>query len=164
MPAAFTSTPSVQVWGFDDRCRLTRCDRLLCDSCSSGQCFACGFLQIPPRGGHPCRPASGSPCRVHRGLTPPSHPVSTTWTGTAPSRRYAPCLAHNENGALKAPFQIADEPRFFRGSLRLDVLNSGGDGSSPIFATGLPIGQISQFPAPFPNLALQAWYPKGFEP
>ena len=60
--------------------------------------------------------------------------------------------------------QIADEPRFFRGSLRLDVLNSGGDGSSPIFATGLPIGQISQFPAPFPNLALQAWYPKGFEP
>ena len=95
MPAAFTSTPSVQVWGFDDRCRLTRCDRLLCDSCSSGQCFACGFLQIPPRGGHPCRPASGSPCRAHRGLTPPSHPVSTTWTGTAPSRRYAPCLAHN---------------------------------------------------------------------
>src|SRR6056297_2312692 len=60
MPAASTSTPSGQVLGFDDTCRLTRCDRLLCDSCSSGQCFACGFLQIPPRDGHPCRPASGS--------------------------------------------------------------------------------------------------------
>lgn len=84
MPAAFTSTPSVQVSGFGDRCRLTRCDRLLCDSCSSGQCFACGFLQIPPRGGHPCRPASGSPYRAHRGLAPPSRPASTTCTGTAP--------------------------------------------------------------------------------
>jgi hypothetical protein len=33
---------------------------LLCDSCPSGRDFACGFLQIPPRDGHPCRPASGS--------------------------------------------------------------------------------------------------------
>ena len=112
MPAAFTSTPSVQVQGFDDRCRLTRCDRLLCDSCSSGQCFACGFLQIPPRGGHPCRPASGSPCRAHRGLTPPSHPVSTTWTGTAPSRRYAPCLAHNAKSPRNSrAFSSADQWR-----------------------------------------------------
>ncbi|MEX0605276.1 MAG: hypothetical protein WD623_16030 [Marinobacter sp.] len=29
MPAAFTSTPSVQVLGFDDNGRLTRCDRLM---------------------------------------------------------------------------------------------------------------------------------------
>lgn len=84
IPAASTSTPSVQVLGFGDSGRLTRCDRLICDFCSSGQCFACGFLQIPPRGGHPCRSASGSPCRVHRGLAPPSHPASTTCTGTAP--------------------------------------------------------------------------------
>ena len=84
IPAASTSTPSVQVLGFGDIGRLTRCDRLICDFCSSGQCFACGFLQIPPRGGHPCRPASGSPCRAHRGLAPPSHPASTTCTGTAP--------------------------------------------------------------------------------
>ena len=84
IPAASTFTPSVQVSGFDDIGRLTRCDRLVCDFCSSGQCFACGFLQIPPRDGHPCRPASGSPCRVHRGLAPPSHPASTTCTGTAP--------------------------------------------------------------------------------
>ena len=36
------------------------CACLICDFCSSGQDFACGFLQIPPRDGHPCRPASGS--------------------------------------------------------------------------------------------------------
>ena len=41
-------------------------------SCSSGQRFACGFLQIPGHPGHPCRPANTSPCRVCRGLTPPS--------------------------------------------------------------------------------------------
>lgn len=42
-------------------------------SYSSGQHFACGFLQIPPRDGHPCRSANISPCRVCRGLTPHSH-------------------------------------------------------------------------------------------
>jgi len=41
-------------------------------SCSSGQRFAFGFLQIPPRDGHPCRSANTSPCRVCRGLSPPS--------------------------------------------------------------------------------------------
>jgi hypothetical protein len=41
-------------------------------SCSSGQRFASGFLQIPPHGGHPCRSANTSPCRVCRGLAPPS--------------------------------------------------------------------------------------------
>src|SRR5208337_3742006 len=41
-------------------------------SCSSGQRFACGFLQIPPRDEHPCRSANTSPCRVCRGLSPPS--------------------------------------------------------------------------------------------
>ena len=41
-------------------------------SCSSGQRFACGFLQIPPRDGHPCRSANTSPCRACRGLAPPS--------------------------------------------------------------------------------------------
>jgi len=50
----------------------SRCGRLLCSSCSSGQRFACGFLQIPPRDGHPCRPADSSPCRACRGLSPPS--------------------------------------------------------------------------------------------
>lgn len=33
---------------------------LVCDSCSSGWKFACSFLQIPPRGGHPCCSANSS--------------------------------------------------------------------------------------------------------
>jgi len=72
MPAAYTSEPSVQVLDFEDNRLLIRRDRLTCDFCSSSQGFACGFLQIPPRDGHPCRPASASPCRVRRGLSPPS--------------------------------------------------------------------------------------------
>src|SRR5690554_3280085 len=108
MPAASTSTPSVQVLGFDDSSRLTRCDRLICDFCSSGQCFACGFLQIPPRGGHPCRPASGSPCRAHRGLTPPSHPASTTCTGTAPFKALrAMPGAPNKNAGTRPALSVA---------------------------------------------------------
>ena len=75
IPAAYTTVPSMQVLGFEDIRLLTQYDRLVCDSCSSGQCFACGFLQIPPRGGHPCRPANRSPCRAGRGLAPPSHPI-----------------------------------------------------------------------------------------
>ncbi|EDW4537597.1 hypothetical protein YY07_004889, partial [Salmonella enterica subsp. enterica] len=30
------------------------CNRLKLDSCTSGRAFASGFLQIPPRDGHPC--------------------------------------------------------------------------------------------------------------
>ena len=101
MPAASTSAVSVYVLGFEDSCLLTHGDRLLCGFCSSGQRFACGFLQIPPRGGHPCRPANRSPYRADSGLSPPSHPATTTCTRTAPSRRYAPCLAHK----IKRPMQ-----------------------------------------------------------
>jgi len=54
-----------------------------CASCSSVQRFACGFLQIPPRGGHPCRPASSSPDRACEGLSPP---------------RSAPCRAYQKKG------------------------------------------------------------------
>jgi hypothetical protein len=50
-----------QVSGFEETCLLTRRERLLCDSCSSGQRFAFGFLQIPPYDGHPCRSANSSP-------------------------------------------------------------------------------------------------------
>ena len=75
MLAAFTSTVSVQVSGFEDISLLTHRDRLIGDSCSSSQRFACGFLQIPPRGGHPCRSANRSPCRADSGLAPPSHPA-----------------------------------------------------------------------------------------
>ena len=81
---SYTTTVSVQVSGFEDNRLLTHCDCLLCDSSSSGQCFAFSFLQIPPRDGHPCRSANRSPCRADSGLSPPSHPASTTCTGTAP--------------------------------------------------------------------------------
>ena len=53
-------------------------------SFTSGQCFACGFLQIPPHDGLPCRPANRSPCRVGRGLAPPSHRLATTTSRTVP--------------------------------------------------------------------------------
>jgi hypothetical protein len=102
MPAASTSAVSVQVLGFEDIGLLTHCDRLICDFCSSGQCFAFSFLQIPPRDGHPCRSANRSPCRADSGLSPPSHPAATTRTGTAPLRRYAPCLAHQKKSRLKS--------------------------------------------------------------
>jgi hypothetical protein len=72
MPAASTSELSMQVLDFEDLCPLIQLCRLLCGFCSSGQRFAYGFLQIPPRDGHPCRSANDSPCRVRRGLSPPS--------------------------------------------------------------------------------------------
>ncbi|MGF6792428.1 hypothetical protein OKW27_006765 [Paraburkholderia sp. 35.1] len=75
MPVGSTSWRSVQVLGFTDLGLLTPPHRLISASCSSGQHFACGFLQIPPYDGHPCRSASTSPCRVCRGLSPPSHPA-----------------------------------------------------------------------------------------
>jgi len=78
IPAAFTAVFPVQVLGFKDIGLLTQYDCLICSFCSSGQCFACSFLQIPPHGRHPCCPANCSPCRASRGLSPPSHPTATT--------------------------------------------------------------------------------------
>src|SRR3989442_12295022 len=72
MPAASTPKLSVQVLDFEDIRLLIQLARLLCDFCSSGQRFACGFLQIPPRDVHPCRPANDSPCRVRRRLSLPN--------------------------------------------------------------------------------------------
>ena len=72
MPAAFTAKLSVQVSNFEDIGLLIQLDCLICDFCSSSQRFACGFLQIPPHDGHPCRSANDSPCRVRRRLSLPS--------------------------------------------------------------------------------------------
>src|SRR5882672_3732495 len=72
MPAASTHKLSVQVLDFEEIGLLIQLARLICDFCSSSQRFACGFLQIPPRDGHPCRPANDSPCRVRRRLSLPS--------------------------------------------------------------------------------------------
>src|SRR3990172_6999096 len=95
MPAAYTYMPPVQVSDFRDICPLIRYVRLLCDSCSSGQRFACGFLQIPPRDGHPCRPANSSPCRAYRGFPPPSDRFHTTCNRLA-LPHHAPCRAHHK--------------------------------------------------------------------
>ncbi len=59
--------------------------RLLCRSCSSRQCFAFGFLQIPPRDAHPCRSANRSPCRAGRGL--PALPEQDTSRWLRPAGR-----------------------------------------------------------------------------
>ena len=42
-----------------------------CENCASGQRFACGFLQIPPRERHPCRPASDSSYQGSQGTCTP---------------------------------------------------------------------------------------------
>ena len=47
--------------------------RLACGSCSSDREFAFRFLQIPPRGGHPCGSARSS---CHQGLHRNFHPAS----------------------------------------------------------------------------------------
>ncbi len=108
IPAASTSAVSMQVLGFEDNGLLTHYDRLLCDSCSSGQCFAFSFLQIPPHDGHPCRSANHSPCRADRGLSPPSHPAATTRTGTAPFG----ATRHTRRTAKKKPDNVGLKNRF----------------------------------------------------
>jgi len=92
VPAAYTSTLSVQVSGVKGICLLTQYGRLICDSCSSGQCFAYSFLQILPHGRHPCRSANRSPCRAGRGLSPPSHSgrLSSTWVAPVKALRAMP--------------------------------------------------------------------------
>lgn len=57
-------------FGLEDFGLLTLRRRLLCASCSLRQCFASGFLQIPPHDGHPCRAASGSSYMARSGLAP----------------------------------------------------------------------------------------------
>ena len=92
MPVAFTTVLSVQVSGFEDICLLTQYGRLLCDFCSSGQCFACGFLQIPPRGGHPCCSARSS---CHQGL-------QGTFTLKSLPGRLSPSGCQRQSLALRA--------------------------------------------------------------
>jgi len=71
MTAACTPTLSVLLPDFGYIGLLIRRGRLLRGSCSPSQRSACGFLQIPPRDGHPCRPTDSPHCRVRRGLAPP---------------------------------------------------------------------------------------------
>src|ERR1051325_2709343 len=83
MPAAYTHKLSVQVSDFEDIGLLIQLARLVCDFCSSGQRFACGFLRIPPMDTLAVRltvPPVGSvgdfhslvsaPCRAHQEKRP----------------------------------------------------------------------------------------------
>ena len=87
MPVGSTSWRSVQVPGFGDACHLTPPCRLVSASCSSGQRFASGFLQIPPRGRHPCRrlalPLAGRAGDFHPQVIPRHHPWKQRQSGAA---------------------------------------------------------------------------------
>jgi len=93
----YSQSFSVQVSDFEDNCLLIQLDCLICDFCSSGQRFACGFLQIPPRDGHPCRPANDSPCRVRRRLSLPSK------SALPGAQRKAPSISSAPFGSLLCP-------------------------------------------------------------
>ena len=76
-------------------CLIIQYNCLLCGFCSSGQCFAFGFLQIPPHGGHPCRPL----------MIP-----LTGLIGDLHSQVSAPCRAHTKQGFTILPVN----PCFYR--------------------------------------------------
>ena len=84
MPAASTSMLSVQVSDFKDNCLLIQHDRLICDFCSSGQRFACGFLQSTPHDGN----------LAVRLTLPPVGCVEDFHLQVS-----APCRAHNKKAA-----------------------------------------------------------------
>jgi len=60
---------SVQVLDFGETCLLIQHERLLCDSCSSGQRFAMGFLPTDASRRRSCPSANPSPCRVNNRLS-----------------------------------------------------------------------------------------------
>ena len=89
-------------------CPPIRC--LRCGSCASGQKFACSFLQIPPRDGHPCCSARSSRHQVSKGLSPSSHfpvgfrlPVASARHGAA---RHAWRTRGRDAGCPAPPAQI----------------------------------------------------------
>src|SRR5690625_1792168 len=141
MPAASTPTLSVQVLGFEDSCLLTQRDRLVCDFCSSGQRFACGFLQIPPHDGHPCRPANSSPCRVCRGLAPPGEcamPGAQQKGSPQPAATPRPARRQSSSSASNAISRTLKYPSVKSSS-------SGSDAPDPVPPT------LTTVPSNFPS-------------
>src|SRR5690625_3233940 len=124
MPAAYTTMLSVQEQDFRDICLLIQHDRLKCDSCTSGQRFAFGFLQIPPHDEHPCRSASSSPCRACRVLPPPSECA-------------LPCAPKRDKPSLRLGFLLARRARFELATNRLTADRS---------ATELPPNGVLRWP------------------
>src|SRR5207302_5384965 len=100
---------SVQVLDFESIGPLVQLARLICDFCSSSQRFACGFLQIPPRDGHPCRAANDSPCRVRRRLSLPSKsalPGALNKKPAKESRVFAWYCERNQSWPLRLLFLL----------------------------------------------------------
>ncbi len=90
MPAAYTPALSGQVSDFEVLCLLIQRKRLLCDSCSSGQCFAIGFLPTNTSRCRSCPSANSSPCRASNRLS--SISINNH------CRVSAPCRAHTKKG------------------------------------------------------------------
>lgn len=86
------------IWASPSIAGLPHAIGLVSGFCSSGPSFASGFLQIPPRGGHPCLRLVVPVITAHRGLTPP---------------RFTPCLAHQKEkrrrGSLRFTLPLQDE-------------------------------------------------------
>ena len=94
MPAAYTSALSVQVLDFESCGPLIQRGCLLCGSCSSGQRFVSGFLQIPPHDGHPCLQLT----------VPPAGPVEDlACSAHASPPGESPCRAQKKKAAGEIP-------------------------------------------------------------
>src|SRR6266404_7408075 len=125
MSAAYTHKLSVQVSDFEDIGLLIQLARLVCDFCSSDQRFACGFLQIPPRDGHPCRPANYSPCRASGRLSLPSECALPGARTKRPGPTCGPgrCIQTELDDAVRD----IKSPSPFHRETRADVASEMGD-------------------------------------
>jgi hypothetical protein len=83
-------------WALDLLASSPRHGCLICGFCSSGQDFACGFLQTSPHGDALAVRLTVPVIRVRRGLAPPSDRPSTTLDRFALARN-APCRAHQKD-------------------------------------------------------------------
>ena len=128
MPAASTYNLSVQVSDFEEICLLIQIACLVCDFCSSGKRFACGFLQIPLRDGHPCRPANGSPSLVRRR---PSLPSECALPGAQKQKPARLTLAGFLIKSRRLPTLPRSFPRSTIGSSRLNFRVRDGNGCDP---------------------------------
>ena len=102
MPAAYTSALSVQVLDFESFGPLIQRGCLLCGFCSSGQRFVSGFLQIPPRDGHPCLQLT----------VPPAGPVEDlACSAHAAPPGVSPCRAQQKKAVGDEPLRRPERKR-----------------------------------------------------
>ena len=150
MPAASTSMLSVQVSDFKDNCLLIQHDRLICDFCSSGQRFACGFLQSTPHDGNLAvrltLPPVGCVEDFHLQVSAPCRAQSSR-------RRGLPrCLSHHR--------AYGSVPRRFL----LRVRPSGHTHFCPISTQPYLAKSVRYFPALRPSFEASAQYKQQYGP